>query len=290
MRQNTQGIFFVLLAYVSWGVLPLFWKQLDSVPATDILAHRILWSSVFMLILCLLLKRDYLRKYFSNRKTLGKLFITGVLVSINWGVFIYAVNTEQVIETSLGYFINPLVSIVLGMVFLGEKMNKTQILAFLLAMAGVAYLTINYGHFPWIAIVLAFSFGVYGLLKKTMSLDSMSALAVETTLLAPLSIGYLILGTSEAGASFITQPNSIILLLILAGVVTALPLYWFGIATGKMPLYSIGFFQYIAPTISLFLGIYLFHETFSPTHAVAFSFIWAGLALYIGDMMIKLRK
>ena len=290
MSQYPQGIAYVVLAYVSWGVLPLFWKLLDSVPATEILAHRIMWSSVFMLILCLLLKRDYLRQYFSSWKSLGRLSITGIIISINWGVFIYAVNTEQVIETSLGYFINPLVSIVLGMVFLGEKLNKTQILAFLLAMAGVAYLTINYGHFPWIAIILALSFGVYGLLKKTMNLDSMSALAVETTLIAPLAIGYLIFGASAVDASFATPHHSIMALLILAGVVTALPLYWFGMATVKMPLYSIGFFQYIAPTISLVLGIYLFHEPFSPIHAVAFSFIWAGLALYIGDMMIKLRK
>jgi len=241
--------------------------------------------------LCLLHKRSYLRSYFSRPASLLKLAATGAIVSINWGVFIYAVHSGQVVEASLGYFINPLISIVLGMIFLGEKLNKTQLTSFFLAMAGVAYLTINYGHFPWIAIILAFTFGVYGLMKKKMNYDSMSALAVETTLIVPIALAYLLFGGSSAtGLSFAVQPFSTTTLLILAGAVTALPLYWFGVATTKMPLYSIGFFQYIAPTINLFIGIYLFHEAFSVTHTVSFSLIWAGLALYIGDMIIRLRQ
>jgi chloramphenicol-sensitive protein RarD len=261
---------------------------LDNIPAVDILAHRILWSSVFTLAVCLLVKRNELRKYFSNPKSLVGLAITGILVSINWGVFIYAVHSGQLIEASLGYFINPLISIVLGMVFLGEKLNKTQFAAFLLAMAGVAYLTINFGHFPWIAVVLALSFGVYGLLKKKMNYDSMPALAVETTLVAPVALGYL--AFSASGADMHLPLNGVTVLLILSGVVTALPLYWFGMAAVKIPLYSVGFFQYIAPTMKLIIGIYIFHEAFSATHLVSFSLIWAGLALYIGDMIIKLRR
>ena len=293
----TQGIFYAVLAYLSWGVLPLFWKHLDTIPAVDILAHRILWSSVFTLAICLLMKRHELRKYFSDLKSVFRLAVTGILVSTNWGVYIYAVNSGQIVEASLGYFINPLVCIVLGMVFLGEKLNKTQLAAFLLAMAGVAYLTINYGHFPWIALVLALSFGVYGLMKKQMNYDSMSALAVETTLVAPLALGYLAFGASGAAITlpfnemfFAKQQNSLALLLVLSGVVTALPLYWFGKAAVKIPLYSIGFFQYIAPSIKLFIGLYIFHELFSVTHLVSFSLIWSGLALYIGDMVVKLRK
>jgi len=281
----TQGIFYVVLAYLSWGILPLFWKHLDTIPAVEILAHRILWTSVLSLALCLFFKRDELRKYFSDPKSLVKLTVTGVLVSINWGVYIYAVNSGQLVEASLGYFINPLISILLGMIFLGEKLNKTQMVAFLFVIAGVAYLTVNYGHFPWIAIVLALSFGIYGLLKKKMNYDSITALTVETTMVVPVALGYLIFGVSDGGSSFTTQPFPVPVLLVLGGVVTALPLYWFGIAAVRISLYSIGFFQYIAPSMKLFIGIYFFHETFSSTHAVSFSLIWAGLALYIGNQL-----
>ena len=279
----TQGIIYVILAYVSWGVLPFFWKHLETVSALEVLAHRILWTSAFSLALCLLIKRDYLRKYFTDPKLLAGLMVTGLMVSTNWGVYIYSVHSGQLIEASLGYFINPLVSILLGMFFLGEKLNRTQIVAFLLAMAGVVYLTINYGHFPWIAIVLAVSFGIYGLIRKKMNYDSMSALTVEATLIAPIALGYLFFGTSGGGTSFTSQPFPIPVLLVLGGVVTGLPLYWFGIAAVRISLHSIGFFQYIAPSMKLIIGVFFFHETFSTTHAVCFSLIWAGLALYIVD-------
>jgi chloramphenicol-sensitive protein RarD len=289
VKRYTQGIFYAVLAYLSWGLLPLFWKQLETIPAVSVLAHRILWSSVFALALCLFTKRGELRKYFSNPKSLAGLAVSGSLLSINWGVFIYAVNTGQLIEASLGYFINPLVSIVLGMIFFGEKLNKVQLVAFLLAMVGVAYLTVNYGRFPWMAVVLALTFGVYGLMKKKMNYDSMSALTVETTLIAPIALGYLVFGVSDGIASFTAQPFSMMILLVLTGIVTSLPLYWFGTAAVRIPLYSIGFFQYIAPSIKLFIGVCLFRETFSTTHAVSFFLIWTGLALYIGDIIIKLR-
>ena len=289
-KPYTQGIIYAILAYLSWGLLPVYWKQLDTVSAMDVLAHRILWSSILSLALCLFIKRNELRKYFSNLKSLVRLSVTGMLVSINWGVYIYAVISGQIVEASLGYFINPLVSIVLGMAFLGEKLNKTQLSAFLLALAGVAYLTINYGHFPWIALVLALTFGIYGLLKKQMNYDPISALTVETTLVAPVALGYLLFGPSITGVSFASLNFTVATLLVLSGVVTAFPLYWFGMAAVRIPLYSIGFFQYIAPTIKLFIGIYIFHETFSSTHTISFSLIWAGLALYMGDTTVKLRR
>ena len=289
-KQHTKGIFYAILAYASWGVLPLYWKQLDMISPVDILAHRILWSSVFTLAVCLFFKRDELRRYFSNPKSLANLTVTGILVSLNWGIYIYAVNSGQLVEAALGYFINPLVSIALGMIFLGEKLNKIQIAAFLLAMSGVAYLAIHFGQFPWIAVALALTFGLYGLMKKKMNYDSMSALAVETTLVVPVALGYLIFWSSDGGASFTSLPFPAPVLLVLAGVITALPLYWFGMAAVKIPLYSVGFFQYIAPSIKLVIGIFLFHEAFSVTHAISFSLIWTGLALYIGDMISKLRR
>ena len=286
----TQGIIFAVMAYVSWGLLPLFWKHLDTIPAVEILAHRIIWSSFFAMVACLIMKRSYLRSYFTNPKSLVRLMVTGAVVSLNWGVFIYAVNSGQLIEASLGYFINPLISVILGMVFLGEKLNKTQLVAFLFAVIGVAYLTINYGHFPWIAITLALSFGVYGLMKKKMNYDSMSALAVETTLIAPFALGYLFFSDPVVGLTYASQHIPVAIMLVLAGIVTALPLYWFGIAAVRISLFSVGFFQYIAPTIKLFIGIYFFHETFTATHAVSFSLIWVGLALYICDMIVRLNK
>ena len=291
MGKNTgsykQGISYAIVSYVSWGLLPLFWKQLDMIPAVDILAHRIIWSSVFTLGLCLVVRRSDLFNYFSSLKSLVNLMVTGILVSVNWGVYIYAVNSGQLLEASLGYFINPLVSIALGMIFFGEKLNKARFVAFLFAIAGVAYMTVNYGHLPWIAIVLALTFGIYGLLKKKMNYDSMSALAVETALVAPVALCYLIFGSSGGGALLVTQPLSVSLQLILTGVVTALPLYWFGMAAVKIPLFSIGFFQYITPTMKLFIGIYIFHETFTATHALSFSLIWVGLIIYIVDMVMK---
>jgi len=286
----TQGIVYAVIAYVSWGLLPLYWKLLDEIVSVNILAHRILWSSVFTLVFCLFFKRDYLRKYFTETKSLVNLAITGVLVSTNWGVYIYAVNSGQIVEASLGYFINPLFCIVLGMIFLGEKLNKIQIVAFMLAIAGVSYLTFNYGRIPWIALVLATSFGVYGLMKKKMNYDSMSALAVETTLIAPIALGYLVFGVSDGATAFTTLPLSIIVLLVFSGIVTALPLYWFGMAAVKLPLYSIGFFQYIAPSIKLFIGLYLFNEKFSLTHTITFTLIWTGLALYIVDIILKQKN
>jgi chloramphenicol-sensitive protein RarD len=288
--QYARGILYIILAYVSWGVLPVYWKYLDSIPFIVILAHRVLWSSVFTLVFCLFLKRNYLRSYFCNPKSLMRLMVTGIIVTLNWGVYIYAINSEHIVEAALGYFINPLVSIALGMIFLGEKLNRMQLISFLLAVTGVVYLTINYGQFPWIAIALALTFGVYGLLKKKMNYDSMSALAVETTLIVPIALGYLIFGGSVGVASFVALDSSATMLLILAGIVTALPLYWFGMAAVKIPLYSIGFFQYISPTINLFIGIYLFHEIFTTTHVVSFAFIWAGLALYIVDIVVRLRR
>ena len=290
VRHHTQGVIYAILAYLSWGVLPLFWKQLDAIPALEVLAHRILWSSVFTLILCLCTKRVDLKKYFSNWKALAGLAVTGLLVSINWGVFIFAVLSGRLVEASLGYFINPLLCIVLGMIFLGEKLNKTQFAAFFFAITGVAYLTINYGNFPWIAIILALTFGTYGLLKKKMNYDSMSALAVETTLVAPIALGYLIFGGSTIEIPFASPNLLFAVLLVLSGPITALPLYWFGMAAVRIPLYATGFFQYIAPSIKLFIGIHIFHELFSVTHVVSFSLIWAGLALYIGDMIVKLRN
>ena len=278
-----KGIFYAVIAYLTWGLLPLFWKLLENVPSVDILAHRILWSAVFTLSFCLLKKRKYLIEYFSNFKVLGSLAIAGILVSTNWGIYIYAVVSGQIIEASLGYFVNPLVSIALGMIFLGEKLNKLQLVAFLLAILGVGYQTVNYGHFPWIAAILAISFGVYGLIKKKMNCDSMTSLAIETIVVAPIALVYLFVSEKN----YHMESCSVFALLVMAGLVTALPLYWFGMAAVRIKLYAIGFLQYLAPSIKLLMGVFLFNETFTATHAVSFSLIWTGLALYTVDIVYR---
>ena len=281
---NYKHFGYAILAYLSWGGLPLFWKLLDAIPAAYILAHRILWASIATMIFCMWLKRDYLLKYLRCAKTLFLFLIAGVLLSSNWWVYIYAVISGQIIEASLGYFINPLVSIVLGMIFLGEKLNKNQLVAFLLATAGVTYQTLNYGHFPWIAAILALSFGIYALMKKKMNMEPMTALALETTSLVPIALLYIFLWEK----TYSLQDFSDFFLLVMAGLVTALPLYWFGLAAAKINLHAIGFLQYLAPTMKLLLGIFLFNETFTKTHAVSFCLIWAGLAIYTGDKLHKL--
>jgi len=287
MKEQNKGALFAIASYISWGLLPIYWKLMQNVSSLEILAHRIIWSAVFTFIFCIIWKRHYLKKYFSNRRDLLRLSITGILVSANWGIYIYAVNANHILDASLGYYINPIVSVLLGIIFLKERLNKTQIIAFLITIAGVAYFTIDYGKFPWVAISLATTFGVYGLLKKKMNFDSMTALSIETMLALPLALiymGYLVSSNSNvfmSGSSNISTQ----LLLISTGVITVLPLYWFGLATVRVPLYSIGFFQYIAPTLKLLIGIFIFDEAFTISHVICFSAIWLALILYIRDII-----
>ena len=282
-----QGIIYALLAYVSWGILPLYWKLLSHVNPVEILSNRITWASLFVLLLCLFYKRELLLKYIKDLRLIAKLTVTGLLISVNWGIYIYAVNSNHIIDASLGYYINPLVSIVLGMLFLKEKLNKTQIAAFIMAIIGVGWFTVGYGRFPWIAVTLSLSFGLYGLLKKRMNLDSMAALSVETLMVTPIAVTYMGVIAANGENSFLSSGISTDLLLILGGVVTALPLYWFGMAAVRIPLYAVGFFQYISPTTSLIIGIFIYHEHFSSSHFVCFALIWAGLAMYIGNMILN---
>ncbi len=287
MREEHKGIFLALASYISWGLLPIYWKLMQHISATEILAHRIIWSSIFTLIFCAIWKRNYIKEYFSNKKSLIRLAITGTLVSANWGIYIYAVNANHILDASLGYYINPIVNVLLGIIFLGERLNKTQIFAFLLASAGVTYFTIDYGKFPWVAISLATTFGVYGLLKKKMKFDSMTALSIETILIAPLALIYMTYLVSTGENTFLSATNniSIDVLLISTGIVTALPLYWFGLAAVRVPLYALGFFQYIAPTLKLLIGVFVFGEVFTFAHLICFSTIWIALILYAKDML-----
>ncbi|MGG2091628.1 EamA family transporter RarD [Bacillus sp. S13(2024)] len=282
MEAQKKGIIYATSAYMMWGILPLYWKLVDEVRAEEILAHRIVWAFAFMLLVLVICKRfgqfmNELVQFFKRPKLFMSLTAASILISGNWFVYIWAVNHNHVIEASLGYYINPLVSILLGTLVLKEKLNFWQYVAVGLAAFGVAILTVRYGSIPWIAISLACTFGLYGLSKKLLDYDSMIGLTMETMIVMPIALIYLgMLGVQGIG-SFGSVSITSTLLLAGAGIVTALPLLYFAKGTKLIPLSMVGFLQYIAPTISLVLGIFVFHEHFTGTHMIAFFFIWIAL-------------
>ena len=281
--QNTEaqiGIGYALLAFSAWGFIPIYWKLLNTVPSIEILTHRMVWSVFFLLGLLAVQKRlGEFRELFHSPKYILMLLGTATLLGGNWFVYIYGVNTNQVIETSLGYFISPLLVILLGAVFLRERLNIWQVVAVGFAALGVLNFIWNFGSLPWIALSLAFTFSFYGLFRKMISVKPLVGLLMETALLAPLAVVLILFwevdGTGHFGTAWITD-----FLLFGAGVVTSLPLLWF-INAGKRLRYStIGFFQYLTPSIQLAIGVYLYNETFTTTHAVTFGLIWTGLIIY----------
>ncbi|MEH7113819.1 EamA family transporter RarD [Neobacillus niacini] len=294
-RDNTIGISFIAVAYVIWGILPIYWKFLNQVPALEILAHRIIWSFIFVLVIVVLMKRKQLKNFFqvqmSEKKTWLGLILASLLISINWLTYIYAVNTSHIVEASLGYYINPLVTVLLGVFVLRERMNRWQAASFVLAGIGVIYMTISLGKLPWIALVLALSFGFYGLSKKLIKVDSIIGLLLETLFSLPFALLFITyLGINGQG-SFLGGSLKIDLFLLGAGVVTAVPLLWFGIGAQKIPLYIIGFLQYIAPSISLLLGVLLYEEPFTMDHVITFSCIWLALVIFtVSNIRHLVRK
>lgn len=276
-----RGILYGIAAYTIWGLLPLYWKALDNVPAGEILANRIVWSFVFVALL-LTFKRNWgwLRPALKQRRILLTYAVTGLLLALNWFVYIWAVNAGYVIETSLGYFINPLVNVLLGVIFLHERLRKVQVIAVALAVAGVIYLTLSYGAFPWIALTLAFSFGIYGLLRKTAALEATEGVALETAVIfLPAAAAMLYLNRSGSGAFGQGDPQTT-LLLIGVGLVTAVPLLFFGAAARRITLTNLGLLQYIAPTLQFLLGIYVFGEAFGKDKLIGFGLIWMALIIY----------
>jgi chloramphenicol-sensitive protein RarD len=290
-QNNTKaGFIYALLSYGAWGVFPLYWKLLLHVPPQQILAHRIVWSMLFLMII-LTWRRDKLfLQYLTSPRTLGILVLTAAMIGGNWFIYIYAVNNNHIVDASLGYYINPMVNILLGMIFLKERLSRIQVIAVMFAFAGVGYLTFHYGRIPVISLFLAFSFGFYGLLRKKANLQSMPGLVVETLLLAPVALWYLwhmnSLGTGAFGHySFLSDA-----LLIIGGPVTALPLFWFGIAATRIPLSTLGFIQYLSPTVQLLIGIVIFREPFSMAYMVSFGLVWIGLGIYTYSILRNMRS
>ena len=269
-RGNALGIIYTMGAYILWGILPIYWKLIDEVPALEILANRVIWSFIFVLIIVVILKRKILKNFFqvqmSQKKTWIGLFLASLFISINWFTYIYAVNTNHIVEASLGYYINPLIAVLLGVFVLREKVNKMQAISFILAGIGVLYMTISVGKIPWISLILASSFGFYGLSKKLIKVDSILGLLLETLFILPFALLFLAYLGVNNQQSFSTVSLTNDLFLIGSGIATAIPLLWFGIGAQKIPLYLVGFLQYISPTISLILGVVMYGETFTTDH------------------------
>jgi chloramphenicol-sensitive protein RarD len=290
-HEQLVGVWYTIAAFFLWGILPLYWKALRAVPSTQILAHRIIWSCVFVTLLLVIRKRmPQARRAFSSKR--NRLFFTlsALCIGINWFIYIWAVNANRIVETSMGYFINPLVSVLLGMIFLRERLGFWQVISVLLAFSGVLYMTLQYGSLPWIALSLALSFGFYGLLRKTSHADSLIGLLYETVFLSPLALLYLvIIGLGGKGA-FGREIPLIHLLLISSGVVTAIPLIWFANGARRIPLSTVGFTQYLAPSLMLFLGTVVFREPFTRTHLISFSLIWGALCLFSLSHTAMMRR
>lgn len=286
-NQEKVGIIYTTGAYFLWGFLPIYWKLVETVPAGEILGHRIVWSFIFMIGIVLFTRNwtafiQECKVIIQNRKRLFGITLASILISLNWLTYIWAVNSDHVIQASLGYYINPLISILLGIIVLKERLTGNQLLSFVLAGIGVFYLTFNFGVFPWVSIVLALSFGFYGLLKKMVDVSPMFGLTIETMIVTPIAFIYLA-AIPKAAFSFQQLGSSTNLLLAGAGVATAIPLLLFASGAKKIPLAMLGFLQYIAPTIMLLLGVFLYHEVFTMAHFIAFAFIWSALLIYMGS-------
>lgn len=284
------GALYAFAAFGFWGLTPIYYKLLPHVPPVEILAHRVVWSVVFGAVFVSLVRAwPAVRSAMSSPPTLRTLALTAALVSTNWLIYIYAVVSDQVMSTSLGYYINPLVNVLLGMLFLGERLGRGRALAVALAAIGTASLAFELGGLPWISLTLAFSFGFYGLLRKRLGLHPMAGLFVETLLVAPLAVlalaWFAIQGTSAFGLDLRTT-----LLLVLAGPVTLLPLLWFAEAAGRLPLITIGFFQYLGPTLTFLLATLVYGEAFTPAWAIAFALIWSALTVFTIDGLAMRRR
>ncbi len=276
-------------AYVLWGVLPVFWKTLDTVAAFEILAHRLVWSVVF-LALIITVKRSWRPIRQLDRRILARLFFAGLLLSVNWVTYIWGVNSGHIVETSLGYFINPLLNVVLGVVILRERLEPGQWLAVAIATCGVAYMTIRVGSLPWIALVLAGTFGFYALLKKQVNaIGAIESLGVEVSLVAIPALGYLALLAVAGSGSFGASGPGLTGLLVLTGIATATPLVLFGVAARSIKLSTIGILQYIAPSLQFLIGVFVYSEEVTRDELIGFVLVWVALSVFTGHGMLRAR-
>ncbi|ADI09243.1 putative integral membrane protein [Streptomyces bingchenggensis BCW-1] len=289
--QQRSGLAYGFAAYGMWGLVPLFWPLLEPAGAVEILAHRMVWSLVAVVLVLLALRRwSWIRPLLRQPARLGMIAIAAAVISVNWGLYIWGVNSGHVVETSLGYFINPLVSIGFGVLLLHERLRPVQWVAVGVGVAAVAVLSVGYGSLPWIALTLAFSFATYGLAKKRIGLGGLESLAAETAVQFLPALGFVIFLTAHGDSTFGSGGAGHSALLVSSGLITALPLICFGTAAVRLPLSTIGMLQYIAPIFQFALGVAVFHESMPPERWAGFSLVWLALALLTWDALRTARR
>ncbi len=288
---KNKGVLFALAAYILWGFFPLYFKAIQQVSALQILAHRIAWGFVFTLAVVLVLRQwKEFRASVFNRRTFLIYAGASVVLGINWFTYVWAVITNHVVESSLGYFINPIVSVLLGVIFLRERLRTFQWVAIAMVTAGVVYLTITFGQLPWISLVLAVTFGFYGLLKKIAPLGALHGITLETAVLTIPSLVYLLIVNANGTGTFGHSTPLLDFLLVLSGPVTAIPLLLFATGARRIPLTTIGLLQYIAPTLQFLLGVLVFHEPFDQSRLIGFMIIWLALVLFSVENLLARRR
>ncbi len=281
MSESGRGLLYGLAAYLLWGLFPLYWPLLEPAGAVEILSHRITWSVITMMLVTLVVRRmPQLRAIFSDRRARSLLALGAVVIAVNWGTYIWGVNHHRVVETSLGYFINPLVTVLMGVLILGERLRPWQWTAIGIASIAVVGITVEYGRPPWVALILAFSFGTYGLTKKQANVQPVESLTFETLVLAPLAIGYLVWLGARGEAHFLGHGAGHSVLMILTGFVTAVPLLFFGAAAIRVSLTALGLLQYLAPVLQFLLGVTLLDEQMTPMRWVGFALVWVALCIF----------
>ena len=288
-RQSQVGVCCAVLSYVIWGLFPLYWRMLEAVPVTILTAHRVVWSFGLLVLLAIFLPR--LRNIASHLRDGRSLSITiaaAVMIALNWGAFMYAVNSDRVLQASLGYYINPLLSVLIGVVVLGEKLKPFQWLAVVSAAIGVLVMAVVGSGIPWIALTMAGAFGIYGLLKKKTRLPALEGLMLETGVLLPLAICYLLAEATGSDAESYSQATWS--LLVFGGLVTITPLALFAVAAKRVTLSTIGILQYVAPTLQWFVGVVVFGESFQGTKLIGFAFVWAGVIVFIAGEFLTQTK
>ncbi len=287
-RNTVVGAYFALAAYSIWGFAPVYFKTVAHVAPLEIIAHRVIWSVVLLLVILLLTQK--LNQLKLPIKTLALLFVSANLLAVNWLIFVFAILNDQIVDTSLGYFMNPLVSVFLGMFFLGERLRSWQAIALALAFVGILIQLIFLGSVPLISLTLAFSFGFYGLLRKNLNLPSVSGLAIETLLVLPFAVVYLSWQYHQGDIAFGQINPSTDLLLMLGGVITSLPLLCFAAAVTRLSLTAVGIFQYLAPSLSLLIAVFYFHEPFTKVQLMSFGCVWAAIVMFTIESIQFHRK
>ena len=294
---HRSGLWVAAASFVLWGLMPLYWHLLKAVPSMQIVAHRIVWSAL-LVVAWLVWKqgRGWLRTALARPRAAWMLALSGLLIGFNWSLYVWAVNAGHVVETSLGYFINPLLNVVIGVLFLHERLNRVQWTSVALAAAGVLWLTFNYGSFPWIALALALSFGLYGVIRKLLAIDSVAGLGVESVYLFLPGLVLLLWGETHGSGGFLSSTGNggwgvgLGALLVVGGALTALPLIGFAYAVRRVPLSTVGLMQYLAPTLQFLLGVLVFKEAFDRDRAIGFAFIWVALAVFALEGLRRARR